>query len=127
MIQLNVKSNVIEVLNFIKSIPSLIHTQQQKNLTKDGIIAQREARKNAPYEEGDLERSINYEVGNGFVKIFVAKNSRAGAYAARMEYDKYNEGKGTKMKSSRAGRLYIQRAINDNMSKFKKIMGNIIK
>ena len=127
MIQLNVKSNVIEVLNFIKSIPSLIHTQQQKNLTKDGIIAQREARKNAPYEEGDLERSINYEVGNGFVKIFVAKNSRAGAYARRMEYDKYNEGKGTKMKGGRAGRLYIQRAINDNMSKFKKIMGNIIK
>jgi len=125
MIQLNITSNVIQVLDFIKGLPRKINAQRQKNLGKVGILAQRESRRNAPRLEGDLERSINYEVGDGWVKIFVARNSRAGAYARRMEYDKYKEGKGTKIKGGRAGRLYIQRAIKDNMPKFRKIMGNI--
>ena len=128
MIKLNIKSNVIEVLNYIKAeLPRTIHKQRQENLTKVGLIAQREARKNAPRLNGDLERSIDFEVKDGFVRIFVASNSRAGAYARIRHESTYNLGKGSKMKGGKVGRFYIQRAINDNISKFKKILGNIIK
>lgn len=94
----------------------------QRALTDIGLLVQREAVKNAPYREGDLEESINFKVGRGWVDIGVGINTRAGKYARRMHEDIYNPGPGTRSKGSRAGRKYIERAIDENQEKIRDLL-----
>lgn len=101
----------------------------QRGLDATGFMVQREARKNAPYRDGYLERSIDYKTGRDYVDIFVPMNSPAGKYAKIMHDSEYNRGDKTATKGSRAGRLYIKRAIDDNRDKivdeFKAIFRGI--
>jgi len=85
--------------------------------TNTGFLVQREARRNAPYMRGDLERSITFELVEGGVRIFVPTNSAAGKYGYKMHNGKYNRGPGTVAKGARAGRKYITRAATDSESK----------
>ena len=86
------------------------------------LLGQREARRNAPRDEGTLETAIQEEATEEYAEIYVPQNSYAGDYAKRMHDGKSNPGPGTRQKGSRAGRLYIKRAIHDNRGTYKKIL-----
>ncbi|MCK5020255.1 MAG: hypothetical protein KAS32_24665 [Candidatus Peribacteraceae bacterium] len=67
---------------------------------------------------GDLERSIIFRVGKGFVRILVPDNSKAGRYA-KIQHDKRftgpnkGRGPGTRRKGAKADWKFITRAIRD--------------
>ena len=82
-----------------------------------GFLVQREARRNAPYRRGDLERSIIFEVIEGGVRIYVPTNSAAGKYGNFTHNGAYVPGPGTRAKGFRAGRKYITRAVSGNTGK----------
>ena len=98
----------------------IIDSEIDAALEEIGLIGQRESRRNAPRDEGDLERSIQFKVGSGFVDILVPTNSRAGKYAKIRHDGRYKRGPGTRAKGGRAGRKYISRAIRDNRQKFDR-------
>ena len=104
-------------IDTIGKLQSHIETGVQRGLTSTGFLVQRESRKNAPYRDGYLERAIDFNTGKDFVDIFVPVNSYAGKYAKRMHDSEYNLGEKSRAKGSRAGRLYIKRAIDDNRDK----------
>lgn len=127
MIELNITSNIIQVLNFIEGKKKDTQIQVKNGMLKVGLLAQKESILNAPRKKGYLERSINMKSGDDYAMIFVASNSPAGAYAEIRHDDNYIYGQGTVAKGPRAGREYIQRAINDNINNFKLLLGASIK
>jgi len=94
--------------------------------TNAGFFIQREARRNAPFRRGDLERGITFEVIDGGVKIFVPINHAAGKYAYKMHYGKYNRGQGTVDKGSRAGRNYITRVITGEATRINSFFKDAV-
>lgn len=123
-----------------------------RGLARCGLIAKREAKKNAPrsptkkqhsatlkrkkrtkikmFTPGGLEKSIDATVSNGACIVFVASNSYAGKYAKRIHDEKgktwRKRGPGTIAKGVRADEKFISRAINANADNFKKILDNEI-
>jgi hypothetical protein len=100
--------------------PADVQKEIDHKLLEVGQIVQREARRNAPFKEGDLENSIQFERGGSWVDVFVPINSRAGKYGKWIHDGRYNRGPGTRAKGSRAGRKYIKRAIADNRVKIAR-------
>lgn len=98
----------------IQNLGPKIDSGIKRGLSATGFMVQREARRNAPYRDGYLERSIEFKTGRDYVDIFVPLNSPAGKYAKVMHDSEYNRGEKTMAKGSQAGRLYIKRAIDDN-------------
>ncbi len=82
---------------------------------------------------GGLEKSIRHEVlPNGDVSVFVPSNGytrtqKGFNYASRIHDERYvkwrNLGAGSRAKSSgrRVGEKFIERAVNDNAEKYKKV------
>lgn len=99
--------------------PGKIKGQIDRELTQIGFIVQRTARRFAPFLEGNLERSISFRLGSGYVDCFVPINSRAGQYAKWVHDGFYNRGKRTRQKGPQADRKYIQRAITADKAKIK--------
>ena len=122
MIDIQITSNAVQVLDYIKNKAKKVQLDIQGGLLKIGILAQKESRMNAPRLQGYLERSIQFKVQTGQVMIYVASNSPAGQYAMPMHENEYKKGSKTMMKGARAGNRYIERAINDNMNNFKKLL-----
>lgn len=119
-----------------------------------GLLAQREAIKNAPRSPtnkqlsatlkrsrrtirrtfpGGLEKSIMYEVtadGQNAV-VFVPLNSYAGKYARYIHDQKgkkwFKRGAGTIAKGARADDKFVERAIKDNQDNFGKIFNDEIR
>jgi len=109
--------------------PKLVEKGIKKASRAVGLLVQREARRNAPFDEGDLERGITFQVIDGGVRVYVPINTPAGKYAERMHNGEYNRGPGTVSKGPRADRKYITRAVNDNDEKihslFKAVLGSV--
>lgn len=90
-----------------------------------GLIAQRDARRFAPFLEGDLERSIDVQHNFNHARLFVANNSPAAKYAKKMHEGHYNLGKRSRQKATggdAVGRRFMSRAVEKNRSKFKTIL-----
>ena len=87
-----------------------------------GFHVQKVARRNAPFREGDLERSIDFRFDVDSCEIFVGLNTAAGSYAKWQHDDLDHEpGPGTKAKQG-AGPKYITRAVRSERKKLVKIL-----
>ena len=145
----------IETVNAaLKNLQRTTGANVHRALARCGLIAQREAKANAPRSPtmkvysatlkrkkrtarkmmpGGLEKSIEYEIqpGDSGVSVFVASNSFAGRYAKRIHDEKgskwWTRGPGTVAKGSRADEKFIERAIKDNLDKFTAIFEDEIK
>lgn len=77
---------------------------------------------------GGLERSIEKVVRGDEAIIFVASNSEAGSYAAKIHDEKgetwFKRGIGTISKGSKADDKFIERAIDGNKRNIEKIFNN---
>lgn len=80
---------------------------------------------------GGLRRSIEFDVKPKFGEVYVALNSEAGKYAAKIHDERYitwtNRGPGTVALGERARELFIERAVNDNRGEIDRIMENALK
>lgn len=123
MIELNITSNVKELIAYFNRLPSVMRRKRNTNLQTIGKFIKRESQKNAPYKTGQLSRNIDYKVVGDEVYIFVGGSAEDYAWFAH--YGHYKRGRGTILKGGRAGRLYIQRAIEDNKEKVAKILEDI--
>jgi len=99
----------------------------QRSLELVGKLVKNDAIRKAPKKSGALEQSITYKTGRNYVDIKVPKNSPAGAYALIRHYGYYNLGEGSKSKGADVGRLYIKRAITDNISGIRNIFRTVFK
>lgn len=94
--------------------------QHSKTLKRKRITARRQ------FFAGGLEKSIECEtLANGDVSVFVAKNSYAADYARYIHDEKgvrwFKRGAGTVAKGSRADEKFIERAVHDNVEKYRKV------
>lgn len=121
----------------------------RRAMARCGLIAVREAKANAPRSPtnkvlsktlkrkkrtarrtlpGGLEKSIAYETDGQTCSVFVAANSFAGKYARRIHDEKgvtwRNRGPGTVAKGTRADEKFIERAVRDNVGKFRAILAD---
>ena len=95
--------------------------QHSKTLKRKRITARK------GFFPGGLERSIAYEVQpSGDVSVFVAKNSPAGAYAKRIHDEKgvtwHKRGAGTVAKGAQADEKFIERAVNEHVDEYRKVL-----
>ena len=101
-------------------------TQAQKNaLRKTKRKVTRKATAHSRTMPGGLEKSIGIKVHLDNASVFVASNSQAGRYGARIHDGKgkswRNRGAGTIAKGARADDKFIERAIKDNQKQFETI------
>ena len=94
--------------------------QHSKTLKRKRITARRQ------FFPGGLEKSIECEtLANGDVSVFVAKNSFAADYARYIHDEKgvrwFKRGAGTVAKGSRADEKFIERAVNDNAERYRRV------
>lgn len=94
--------------------------QHSKTLKRKKITARKQ------FFPGGLEKSIAAGVyPNGDVSVFVAKNSYAAAYARVIHDEKgvrwRKRGAGTVAKGPRADEKFIERAVNDNKDKYRRV------
>lgn len=94
--------------------------QHSKTLKRKRITARRQ------FFPGGLEKSIAAEtLPNGDVSVFVAKNSYAADYARYIHDEKgtrwFKRGAGTVAKGARADEKFIERAVNDNAERYRKV------
>jgi len=113
-IRIDGQSRVVSTLNKASKV---VGNNMPKALDRVGYLLQRESRRRAPYRDGDLERSITFKTGRNYVDIMVPMNSPAGRYARIMHDGEYKLGEKSIKKGGMVGRLYIKRAIDDNVDK----------
>lgn len=110
-------------------------TQAQLNrLRKTTRKVHREPNSHSRPKPGGLERSIDYSADYLEMtgEIFVAANSEAGSYAAKMHDERgktwRNLGPGSiaKNKGGKVGDKFIERAIDDNSKTFEKYVNDRI-
>ena len=104
-------------------------TQAQKNaLRKTKRKVTRKATAHSRTMPGGLEKSIGMKVGIDNASVFVASNSQAGRYGARIHDGKgkswRNRGAGTIAKGARADDKFIERAIKDNQGNFLTLIND---
>ena len=107
---------------FINNVIKDINISIDRSLDDIGEFVRKEARANAPHEDGELARSISYNKSIGKVEIGVPQNTKAHSYAAIMEYGTYDRGEGTVAKGYRAGKMFLNRAVRDNIYKIKQMI-----
>ena len=121
MIKMTVKlKGLSRIIARFSKIGEVISGNVERSLSNVGFLIQRESRKRAPYRDGDLERSISFKTGRNYVDVMVPANSAAGRYAKIMHDGEYNLGKKSELKGGGVGRLYIKRAINDNVQQIRE-------
>lgn len=114
----------------LRSIGILVEREAKRNAPKSPSRGQlnrlrktrrkvtRKARATSRPSPGGLERSIEREVTPDSARIFVASNSEAGKYGAKIHDEKgttwRRRGPGTQAKGGRADDKFILRAIVDN-------------
>ena len=80
---------------------------------------------------GGLRRSIEFDVQPEFGEVYVALNSEAGKYAARIHDERHitwwNRGPGTVALGERADELFIERALNDNRGTIDTMLDDAVK
>lgn len=80
---------------------------------------------------GGLRRSIEFDVHPGVGEVYVALNSEAGKYAARIHDERYitwwHRGPGTVALGERADELFIERALNDNRGTIDTMLDDAVK
>jgi hypothetical protein len=109
------------VTTWLKTLDGGIRKNLRKAGTNVGFLVQREGRRRAPYREGNLERAITFESGEGYVKIFVPVNSPAGRYAEQKHNGRYNLGAASRAKGPQVGPKFLTRAIKDNEAKIQSL------
>ena len=102
---------------------TIVDKNTKAELQNVGFLVQREARRNAKFLRGDLERSITFIVGDDYVDCLVPLNSPAGPYAMRQHDVLKGRGKKTRAKGARAGWKYIERAIIDEQEQIEFMLG----
>ncbi len=112
-------------------------TQAQKNaLKKTKRKGKRNNRATSRAKPRGLERSIEQKVYPSLeAEVFVAANSEAGKYAAKIHNEKgtswRKRGPGTRAKGDRADHKFIERALADSEKKitedFEKMIERIVK
>ena len=121
MIAIDIRlENLPEFLRGMFEEQEAISYRIHRKMGEIGYIVQRTARRYAPYKDGDLERSIDFEVGDDYVDILVPINSKAGKYAVKRHDEHYQLGEKSRQKGSKVGRKYIERAIDDNRIKITR-------
>jgi len=120
-------SGLSRVIHRFRSATSKTQRNLDKSLNKIGFLVQRESRKNAPYRDGTLEHSITYKTGRNYVDILVPATSAAGAYASIRHYAHYKLGVKSIAKGGNVGRLYIKRAIDDNIGAITDIVRTVFR
>ena len=91
-----------------------------KTLKRRRITARRQ------FFPGELEKAIRAEtLANGDVSVFVTKNSNAWKYARYIHDEKgvrwFKRGAGTVEKGWRADEKFIERAVNDNAERYRRV------
>ena len=109
------------VTTWLRTLDPKIREGLKKAGTNVGFLVQREGRRRAPYMEGNLERAITFQVGDGFVKVFVPVNSPAGRYAEQKHNGRYNLGARSKAKGPQVGPKFLTRAITENEAKIQSL------
>jgi hypothetical protein len=145
------------VIRAFGKLPKQIDKRTERFLNRAAFIVHRDAVRNAPIspnqnqinkfnkscgdgerkmrprdtdlpEPGGLERSIEKLVSGNDAIIFVAANSDAGSYAAKIHDEKgetwFKRGIGTISKGSKADDKFIERAIDCNKRNIEKIFNN---
>ena len=143
---------IADVMAKVKGAAKIVPNITPDVLERCGFLAQREAIANAPRSPtneqysatlkrkqrtarkmypGGLEKSIEHAVLFDTCFVFVAENSYAGRYAARIHDEKgitwRNRGPGTIAKGRRADEKFIERAVFDNQENFKRIFEDELK
>jgi hypothetical protein len=113
---------VSQVATFLKSLDPKIRGQLKSAFRNVGFLVQREGRRRAPYKEGNLERSIEFQAEETQVKIYVPVNSPAGHYAKIKHDGTYRLGPGTRSKGPQAGPKYLTRAVSENEAKINSLL-----
>jgi len=111
-----------ETLHKLKDADAKVKAGLRAGFRDVGFHIQKIARRYAPFREGNLERSIEFQAADDSVRIFVPINSPAGRYAAIKHDGYYNRGAGTRAKGPQAGRKYIVRAIQDEKVKIVSLL-----
>jgi hypothetical protein len=112
----------------ISNAPRSPTMAQKKALRKTKRKVTRKATAHSRAMPGGLEKSISMKVGLNNASVFIAANSQAGRYGARMHDGKgkswRNRGAGTIAKGSRADDKFIERAIRGNEGNFLTIIND---
>jgi hypothetical protein len=111
-----------ETLHKLNGVDAKVKAGLRAGFRDVGFHVQKIARRYAPYREGNLERSIDFQAADDSVRIFVPVNSPAGKYAALKHDGFYDRGTGTRAKGPQAGRKYIVRAIQDSKVKIVSLL-----
>lgn len=119
------------LVNKLNWVDNAIEREKQKILRDIGLLVQRDARRNAPFLNGDLERSIVFRTHRNDVEVLVPGNSAAGRYAERIHDFKgrtWNKrGVKTIAKGARADEKYISRAIDDDRVKINAMLDKLFR
>jgi hypothetical protein len=149
---------VNEITGGLARLNRLIADRRRQALTRATLLVHRESVLNAPRsptsaqlfrlrktkgktrrnpdahsrpKPGGLRRSIEFDVNDGVGEIFVALNSEAGKYAARIHDERYiswwNRGPGTIALGERAKEKFIERALNDNRAAIDGMLDDAVK
>lgn len=119
-------SGVGSTTAWLKSLNPKIRAGLNKGLKNVGFLVQREARRRAPYKEGNLERSIIFQADDSQVKIFVPVNSPAGRYAQLKHDGIYRLGPGSRTKGPQVGPKYLSRAVSENVEKINSLLNTAL-
>ena len=115
-----------EMERFLRQEPKRFEKNIGKGLGDIGEIVADKASSLAPEDTGELSRSITFKLGKHGkeqqVNVYVPTDSKAGAYAYRMNESRY---KVRSMKSG-AGRLFMDRALSQKTPSVYKVLQDTI-
>ena len=120
------KASALTVHALARRYAPISPTQAQRNAlrkTKRRVV--RKATAHTRAKPGGLTRSIEFYAGPDYASVFVAANSEAGKYAAKIHDEKFKtwkrRGIGTIAKGSQADEKFIERALADSEKKIDAI------
>jgi len=125
MLDFKISLNIKEIERYLDKIGDKISSELRVAKKDIGKMVVKTSAKYSPELKGDLKRSIKYKAKRNQIDIFVRRQSKAGKYAYIRHYDKYKYGKKTLSKAN-AGRLFIQRAIEDNEKNIQKRLEKVL-
>ena len=111
-----------ELEKWASEFPKKFKKRNESNLKKVGKLIQRESKKRAPIKTGQLRSDIKYTTHEDGVRVYIEGASEE--YAAYMHWGHYKDGKTSALYSD-VGRLFITRAMMDNLDKEAQIIGDI--
>jgi hypothetical protein len=119
MIDIKLDIDLNGINKYLKGVGTTIDKRLDDAKRNIGRFVLQDAKKYAPTEGGDLEDSIKSKVQGDDILIYVPRSSKAGKYAKYRHDEGPRNDVGDKRKGSKAGRKFIERAINDNETKIE--------